>query len=114
MCATICHSVFFNTTTRCHQRHEIFIKKRILIDIHSMYDFSSSSHCFNSVSISKGVEDQYQHGRGLALADFNGDGKTDIVYGNWNGPHRLYLQGSDSKFQVRNRMVEEKISDKSL
>uniref|UniRef100_A0A4W6CL13 Cartilage acidic protein 1a n=1 Tax=Lates calcarifer TaxID=8187 RepID=A0A4W6CL13_LATCA len=46
-----------------------------------------------------GVEDQYQHGRGLALADFNGDGKTDIVYGNWNGPHRLYLQGSDSKFQ---------------
>lgn len=46
-----------------------------------------------------GVEDRYQHGRGLALADFNGDGKTDIVYGNWNGPHRLYLQTSDSKFR---------------
>ncbi|KAK7930190.1 hypothetical protein WMY93_006585 [Mugilogobius chulae] len=46
-----------------------------------------------------GVEDRYQHGRGVALADFNGDGKTDIVYGNWNGPHRLYLQGSDSKFR---------------
>ncbi|XP_070712640.1 cartilage acidic protein 1a [Pempheris klunzingeri] len=46
-----------------------------------------------------GVEDQYQHGRGLALADFNGDGMTDIVYGNWNGPHRLFLQGSDSKFR---------------
>ncbi|KAM4584965.1 cartilage acidic protein 1a [Odontesthes bonariensis] len=46
-----------------------------------------------------GVEDQYQHGRGVALADFNGDGKTDIVYGNWNGPHRLYLQTSDSKFR---------------
>lgn len=46
-----------------------------------------------------GVEDRYQHGRGIALADFNGDGKTDIVYGNWNGPHRLYLQGSDSKFR---------------
>ncbi|KAM9363855.1 cartilage acidic protein 1a [Symphorus nematophorus] len=46
-----------------------------------------------------GVEDQYQHGRGVALADFNGDGKTDIVYGNWNGPHRLFLQGSDSKFR---------------
>lgn len=46
-----------------------------------------------------GVEDRYQHGRGVALADFNGDGKTDIVYGNWNGPHRLYLQSSDSKFR---------------
>ncbi|XP_072240361.1 cartilage acidic protein 1a [Leuresthes tenuis] len=46
-----------------------------------------------------GVDDQYQHGRGVALADFNGDGKTDIVYGNWNGPHRLYLQTSDSKFR---------------
>ncbi|KAM9856535.1 cartilage acidic protein 1a [Aulostomus maculatus] len=46
-----------------------------------------------------GVEDQNHHGRGVALADFNGDGRTDIVYGNWNGPHRLYLQGSDSKFR---------------
>lgn len=54
------------------------------------------------VLMCKGVEDRYQHGRGVALADFNGDGKTDIVYGNWNGPHRLYLQDSDSKFRVRN------------
>ncbi|XP_061686515.1 cartilage acidic protein 1a isoform X2 [Syngnathoides biaculeatus] len=46
-----------------------------------------------------GVEDQSQHGRGVALADFNGDLKTDIVYGNWNGPHRLYLQGSNSNFR---------------
>ncbi|XP_054897312.1 cartilage acidic protein 1a isoform X1 [Poeciliopsis prolifica] len=46
-----------------------------------------------------GVEDRAQHGRGVALADFNGDGKTDIVYGNWNGPHRLYLQTSDFKFR---------------
>lgn len=48
-----------------------------------------------------GVEDRYQHGRGVALADFNGDGKTDIVYGNWNGPHRLYLQDSQQRFKVR-------------
>nr|XP_009943344.1 PREDICTED: cartilage acidic protein 1 [Opisthocomus hoazin] len=32
------------------------------------------------------------HGRGVALGDFNRDGRVDIVYGNWNGPHRLYLQ----------------------
>ena len=44
-----------------------------------------------------GVEDPMQHGRGLALADFNRDGKTDIVYGNWNGPHRLYIQLNNRK-----------------
>lgn len=40
-----------------------------------------------------------QHGRGVALADFNRDGKTDIVYGNWNGPHRLFLQLSNNRKQ---------------
>ncbi|KAK2919260.1 hypothetical protein Q8A73_003631 [Channa argus] len=54
---------------------------------------------FSDVAKQAGVEDWYQHGRGVALADFNGDGKTDIVYGNWKGPHRLFLQGSDSKFR---------------
>uniref|UniRef100_A0A7N8XIA6 Cartilage acidic protein 1a n=1 Tax=Mastacembelus armatus TaxID=205130 RepID=A0A7N8XIA6_9TELE len=54
---------------------------------------------FTDVARQAGVDDRYQHGRGVALADFNGDGKTDIVYGNWNGPHRLFLQGSDSKFR---------------
>lgn len=44
-----------------------------------------------------GVEDPMQHGRGVALADFNRDGKTDIVYGNWNGPHRLYMQLNNRK-----------------
>ena len=53
--------------------------------------------------MSEGVEDWQQHGRGVALADFNGDGKTDIVYGNWNGPHRLFLQGSNNKFRVKIR-----------
>lgn len=53
---------------------------------------------------SPGVDDPHQHGRGVALADFNRDGKVDIVYGNWNGPHRLYLQMSAHgkvRFRVR-------------
>ncbi|XP_051559417.1 cartilage acidic protein 1-like isoform X2 [Myxocyprinus asiaticus] len=54
---------------------------------------------FKDVAAEAGVEDGYQHGRGVALADFNGDGKTDIVYGNWNGPHRLYLQDKQQRFK---------------
>ncbi|XP_043912841.1 cartilage acidic protein 1 isoform X2 [Protopterus annectens] len=49
---------------------------------------------FTNVAAETGVDDPNQHGRGVALADFNRDGKVDIVYGNWNGPHRLYLQSS--------------------
>ncbi|KAL6083483.1 hypothetical protein STEG23_033315, partial [Scotinomys teguina] len=49
---------------------------------------------FVDAAASAGVDDPHQHGRGVALADFNRDGKVDIVYGNWNGPHRLYLQTS--------------------
>ncbi|XP_077205534.1 cartilage acidic protein 1 isoform X1 [Paroedura picta] len=49
---------------------------------------------FIDMASSTGLDDPYQHGRGVALADFNRDGKVDIIYGNWNGPHRLYLQMS--------------------
>lgn len=51
-----------------------------------------------------GLDDPYQHGRGVALADFNRDGRVDIVYGNWNGPHRLYLQaGAPGRVRFRVR-----------
>ncbi|XP_033881364.2 cartilage acidic protein 1-like isoform X1 [Acipenser ruthenus] len=52
---------------------------------------------FTDIAGQAGVDDPYQHGRGVALADFNRDGKTDIVYGNWNGPHRLFLQTSSNR-----------------
>ncbi|XP_066516841.1 cartilage acidic protein 1a [Hoplias malabaricus] len=54
---------------------------------------------FTDVAEKAGVADRYQHGRGVALADFNGDGKIDIVYGNWNGPHHLFLQSSQQRFK---------------
>lgn len=60
-----------------------------------MYDYYFKGNCSNISSL--GVEDPMQHGRGVALADFNRDGKTDIVYGNWNGPHRLYIQLNNRK-----------------
>ncbi|XP_065575837.1 cartilage acidic protein 1-like isoform X2 [Artemia franciscana] len=47
---------------------------------------------FQDVAGLSGINDSNNHGRGLALADFNEDGNVDIVYGNWNGPHRLFIQ----------------------
>ena len=41
-----------------------------------------------------GISDCYETGRGMTLLDANGDGELDIVYGNWNGPHRLMIKGS--------------------
>merc|ERR1719461_1864176 len=39
-----------------------------------------------------GLDDETQTGRGTALLDSNGDGLIDIVYGNWNNAHRLFIQ----------------------
>ncbi|XP_009321582.1 PREDICTED: cartilage acidic protein 1 [Pygoscelis adeliae] len=57
---------------------------------------------YQDVAAAVGLDDPYQHGRGVALADFNRDGRVDIVYGNWNGPHRLYLQtGAPGRIRFR-------------
>jgi len=54
---------------------------------------------FEDIARSANIEDRYENGRGVALSDFNDDGKIDIVYGNWNGDHRLYLQESGASFR---------------
>ncbi|XP_051504726.1 cartilage acidic protein 1-like [Myxocyprinus asiaticus] len=65
---------------------------------------------FTDVAVQAGVDDPMQHGRGVALADFNRDGKTDIVYGNWNGPHRLFLQLSNNRKQRFKDIASQKFS----
>jgi hypothetical protein len=46
-----------------------------------------------------GVSDPLHHGRGIAVLDADGDGRMDLVYGNWEGQHRLYAQYAPGKFQ---------------
>jgi len=53
---------------------------------------------YENVATAVGLGDSYQTGRGTALLDSNGDGLVDIVYGNWQGPHRLYEQSKDGTF----------------
>ena len=35
---------------------------------------------------------------GTTLVDHNEDGRFDVLYGNWNGPHRLFIQNADGTF----------------
>ena len=34
----------------------------------------------------------------MTLLDANGDGLLDLLYGNWEGPHRLFLRNQDRTF----------------
>ena len=45
-----------------------------------------------------GVEDAFENGRGTTLTDFLYRGELDIVTGNWEGEHRIFLKG-DKKFK---------------
>ena len=47
---------------------------------------------FIDVAMQYGLADEEEAGRGTLLCDVNGDGHLDIAYGNYEGPHRLYLQ----------------------
>ncbi|XP_070181751.1 cartilage acidic protein 1-like isoform X2 [Littorina saxatilis] len=53
---------------------------------------------FTDVAASKGLADP-SPGRGVALADFNNDGRVDLVYGNWMNPHKLMIQQANGNFQ---------------
>ena len=39
-----------------------------------------------------GVEDVFENGRGTTLTDFLYRGELDIVTGNWEGEHRIFLK----------------------
>jgi hypothetical protein len=45
-----------------------------------------------------GLTDEMENARGVAVLDANQDGLLDIVCGNWEGEHRLFVQGFDGRF----------------
>lgn len=50
---------------------------------------------FSEIASEVGIGDPFEHVRGIAALDTNGDGRFDLVYGNWEGPHRMFVQSSD-------------------
>ena len=53
---------------------------------------------FVEVAHEHGLEDPFEHGRGLTILDANQDGLLDILYGNWDGPHRLFVRHETGRF----------------
>jgi hypothetical protein len=49
---------------------------------------------FRNFAEKLGVEDVFENGRGTTLTDFLYRGELDIVTGNWEGEHRIFLKES--------------------
>jgi hypothetical protein len=56
---------------------------------------------FEEVAAEAGLTDPDEHGRGIAVLDADGDGRFDLVCGNWEGPHRLWVQNAAGHFRDR-------------
>ena len=61
-----------------------------------------------------GIADARETVRGVATLDVNGDGLFDLVYGNWEGPHRLFIAQSSSTSDDFVTYVDQAPSEMSL
>jgi hypothetical protein len=54
----------------------------------------SDTFCFEFVEVADETEIlvSNENGRGIALTDLNNDDHLDIICGNWEGNHRIFLQ----------------------
>lgn len=53
---------------------------------------------FEDVAAEMGLSDLYEHGRGVALLNLEGSDAFGLVYGNWEGPHRLFRLAPEAGF----------------
>jgi hypothetical protein len=53
---------------------------------------------FQEVALAAGIDDPFENVRGVAALDANYDGRFDLAYGNWEGPHRLFIQTPERGF----------------
>ena len=53
--------------------------------------FTGNGARYQEIAATLGIDDRFETVRGVAVLDADQDGQFDLVYGNWNGPHRLFL-----------------------
>lgn len=53
---------------------------------------------FTEVATELGLDDPYEHVRGVAALDTSSSGRFGLVYGNWEGAHRLFIPSSDGRW----------------
>lgn len=53
---------------------------------------------FTEVGTQVGIDDPLYDARGAAILDANHDGMFDILLGNWQGPHRFFMQKLGNQF----------------
>ena len=58
--------------------------------------YKNESGLFTDIAGEKNIQDFFQNGRGTALTDFLYRGELDIVTGNWNGYHRIFVKQENS------------------
>ena len=73
--------------------------------------YLNENSTFKDVAESLGIDDTFENGRGTTLTDFLYRGKLDIVSGNWNGEHRIFLNNknkfndiANSEFKIPSRV----------
>ena len=55
-----------------------------------------------------GISDRYEHVWGVTSLDLNNDGLLDLVYGNWEGNHRMFVQKNGRFENIANKTFESK------
>lgn len=56
---------------------------------------NQSDGTFAEIAATLGIDDPFENARGVAPLDTSSDGRFDLVIGNWEGPHRLFVYSSD-------------------
>ena len=64
--------------------------------------FTNKNGVFEQKSVEYGIDDTLQNARGAALADILYRGNLDIIVGNWNGFHRIYVKKGNSFLDFSN------------